>query len=348
MCLVCCRKREVERLEEKDVKISELEESLTLARGHLKRLEFELERLRNKTVVTVEERESPERRPVAFITKTTEKPQGEGKNGVDTRASSEEETSRRGNERRITSRTKGFTGNIIKIKSENRRDGVKEGGGEEEGGEEGVRRESGVNMVKEVEMDKRSADIIFEADAAGGETLGRNDFLKFLQVNCRSLVKKVVEFQSLIELHEPDVIICTETWLRKEISDSEIFTCNYHTFRRDRFTKGGGVCICVNKELQSSVKRVDQEHEILSVDIRDTRGKKLEVIAAYRPPSHGLGCGIQGLPAKADAQASPLSPGEAITSEPAARAVPKTTLPVGVECAVLSLESGRLESTGRV
>ncbi|KAG8235604.1 hypothetical protein J437_LFUL014648 [Ladona fulva] len=172
--------------------------------------------------------------------------------GVDTRASSEEETSRRGNERRITSRTKGFIGNIIKIKSENRRDGVKEGGGEEEGGEEGVRRESGVNMVKEVEMDKRSGDIIFEADAAGGETLGRNGFLRFLQVNCRSLVKKVVEFQSLIEIHEPDVIICTETWLREEISDSEIFTCNYHTFRRDRFTKGG-VCICVNKELQSSV-----------------------------------------------------------------------------------------------
>ena len=100
---------------------------------------------------------------------------------------------------------------------------------------------------------------MLDADAADEVAHRREGILRFFQVNCRSLGNKVLEFQSLVEIHGPDVVICTETWLKEEISDSEIFPRSYHKFRRDRINKGGGVCICVKKDLECNVKRVDRD-----------------------------------------------------------------------------------------
>ena len=66
--------------------------------------------------------------------------------------------------------------------------------------------------------------------------------LVFVQVNCRSICIKVLEFWNLIDTHNPDVVIGTESWLSEEIN---IFRDNYITFRRDRCSGGGGVFICV-------------------------------------------------------------------------------------------------------
>jgi len=65
------------------------------------------------------------------------------------------------------------------------------------------------------------------------------------QVNCRSILNKILEFWNLVDTYNPDVIIRTESRLREEINNVEVFRDNYTTFRRDRFTQGGGVFICV-------------------------------------------------------------------------------------------------------
>ncbi|KAG8235849.1 hypothetical protein J437_LFUL015779 [Ladona fulva] len=139
------------------------------------------------------------------------------------------------------------------------------------------------------EIMNRKCEFVEHPKAAGGETHGRDGSFRILQVNCRSLVKKTLEFHSLIEIHEPDVIVCTETWLKEEISDAEIFPSTFHTFRKDRLTKGGGICISVRKEFETSINLMDQEHEILSVNIKGKNGKRLEAIVAYRPPDACLG-----------------------------------------------------------
>jgi len=47
--------------------------------------------------------------------------------------------------------------------------------------------------------------------------------LVLLQVNCRSICNKVLEFWNLIDTYKPDVVIGTEPWLIEEISNAEIF-----------------------------------------------------------------------------------------------------------------------------
>jgi len=47
--------------------------------------------------------------------------------------------------------------------------------------------------------------------------------LVILQVNCRNICNKVLEFWNLIETYNPDVIIDTESWLYEEINNAEVF-----------------------------------------------------------------------------------------------------------------------------
>jgi hypothetical protein len=42
--------------------------------------------------------------------------------------------------------------------------------------------------------------------------------LVLLQVNCSSICNKVLEFWNLIDTHNPDVVIHTESWLSEEIN----------------------------------------------------------------------------------------------------------------------------------
>jgi hypothetical protein len=71
------------------------------------------------------------------------------------------------------------------------------------------------------------------AVARGHRTEGKP--LALLQVNCRSICNKILEFWNLIGTYNPDVI-GTESWLSEEINNAELFRNDYITFRRDRCT----------------------------------------------------------------------------------------------------------------
>ena len=71
--------------------------------------------------------------------------------------------------------------------------------------------------------------------------------LVLLQASCRSILSKILEFWNLVDTYIPDVIIGTESWLREEINNAEVFRDDYTTFRRERCTQGGAVFICVKK-----------------------------------------------------------------------------------------------------
>jgi hypothetical protein len=81
------------------------------------------------------------------------------------------------------------------------------------------------------------------AVAGGHRTEGKP--LVLLQVNCRSICNKILEYWNLIDTYNPDVVIGAESWLSEEINNAEVFRDDYITFRRDRCTRGGGVFICV-------------------------------------------------------------------------------------------------------
>lgn len=69
--------------------------------------------------------------------------------------------------------------------------------------------------------------------------------LVLLQVNCRSIYNNILEFWKLVDKYNPDTIIGTDSWLREEIGNAEIFRADFTILRRDRHTRCGGVFICV-------------------------------------------------------------------------------------------------------
>jgi hypothetical protein len=70
-----------------------------------------------------------------------------------------------------------------------------------------------------------------------------------LQVNCRSIYNKALEFWNLVDTYNPDVVIGTESWLREDVGNAEVFRADFTTFRRDRPARGGGVFICVKNSI---------------------------------------------------------------------------------------------------
>jgi hypothetical protein len=84
-----------------------------------------------------------------------------------------------------------------------------------------------------------------ECVLTGGSKQIEGKPLVLLQVNCRSILNKILEFCNFIDTYNPEVIIRTESKLRVEINNAEVFRDDYTTFRKEGCTGGGGVCICV-------------------------------------------------------------------------------------------------------
>ena len=63
--------------------------------------------------------------------------------------------------------------------------------------------------------------------------------------NARSVFRKLDNSKLVCAIHHPDVICIVESWLDKEISDSELSLDCYNVSRVDRNRRGGGVLIFV-------------------------------------------------------------------------------------------------------
>jgi hypothetical protein len=110
-----------------------------------------------------------------------------------------------------------------------------------------------------------------------------------LQVSCRSILNKILEFWNLIETYNPDVIIGMESWLREEINNAEIFRDDYTTFRRDRCTGGGGVFICVKNYIDCRELWADDDFEMIAIQVKGKVPKyTLERVGIYRAPNDDI------------------------------------------------------------
>jgi len=113
--------------------------------------------------------------------------------------------------------------------------------------------------------------------------------LVLLQVNCRSICNKFLEFWNLIDTHNPDVVIHTESWLSEEINNAEIFRDDYIIFRRDRCSQGGGVFICVKNYIDCRELWTDEDSEMAAVEVKFRNPKfTWEVVGIYRAPNEDM------------------------------------------------------------
>ena len=117
----------------------------------------------------------------------------------------------------------------------------------------------------------------------------RGKSLVVLQVNCRSIYNKSLEFWNLIDTYNPDVVIGTESWLKEDISNAEVFRADFTTFRRDRSARGGGVFICVKNTIASTELWVDDDFEMIAVEVKGMDAKYTwEIIGIYRAPNEDM------------------------------------------------------------
>ena len=113
--------------------------------------------------------------------------------------------------------------------------------------------------------------------------------LKCISLNARSVVNKIEEIQTIIKIENPDIFVCTETHLSKDILSNEIFPQTYIVIRKDRNRHGGGLLIAYKTHL-SVTPRPDLETdcEILWCEVICHDNKSLFVGVFYRPPSSSL------------------------------------------------------------
>lgn len=107
--------------------------------------------------------------------------------------------------------------------------------------------------------------------------------LRILNLNARSIVNKTQKLEALILGYNPHVVVLTETWLRPEICDEDVFPPSYGAYRRDRASRGGGVAILVRHDIKSFLLHQIQDHESVIIKI-SFWGRSFAVLAVYRAP----------------------------------------------------------------
>ena len=81
----------------------------------------------------------------------------------------------------------------------------------------------------------------------------------------------------------PDVIICSETWHKSDISDSEIFPAGYHVYREDRADGHGGVLFGISISPDSNKIEIETEGEYVAAKMLSSQ-HVIIFADTYRPP----------------------------------------------------------------
>ena len=106
---------------------------------------------------------------------------------------------------------------------------------------------------------------------------------RIVAINFKSVCAKKKEFLCLIDAAKPDVIIGSETWIRPDISDCEIFPPGYHVYRKDRADGQGGVLLRISTSLNSNKIEIETEGEFMAAKVLSSK-HAIIFAAAYRPP----------------------------------------------------------------
>ena len=112
--------------------------------------------------------------------------------------------------------------------------------------------------------------------------------LGILHLNVRSLLPKIDTIKIWIQKTETDILVLSETWLNKSVSDQDIFINGYNVFRCDRPRKGGGVAIYIKNKFHATVLSsvsITKQYEFLALKLEFQRSQSLTVMGCYRPPS---------------------------------------------------------------
>ena len=93
----------------------------------------------------------------------------------------------------------------------------------------------------------------------------KQNSMKCMLINCRSVKNKVADIAAIIDEHKPDIILGNKFWLTPDVGNNEIFPIDYNVFRKDRITNphGGGVFQAVKKDIITERADLNTDCEII-------------------------------------------------------------------------------------
>ncbi len=85
---------------------------------------------------------------------------------------------------------------------------------------------------------------------------------------------------------DTDVIVLSETWLSKSVSDKEINISGYNILRTDRPNRGGGVAIYIKNQYQVNILlSISLVKQFLALELKVSNSLCITVVGCYRTPS---------------------------------------------------------------
>lgn len=112
--------------------------------------------------------------------------------------------------------------------------------------------------------------------------------LGVIHLNVRSLLPKLDLVKIWAKSTDTDILVLSETWLTKSISDKDISIKGYNVFRCDRPRKGGGLAIYIKNRFQATLISsisLCKQFEFLALKLELLKGHFITVVGCYRPPS---------------------------------------------------------------
>lgn len=103
-------------------------------------------------------------------------------------------------------------------------------------------------------------------------------------------MKKIHHLHLFLSTFKPDVVVITETWLKSNVTDSEL-TANlpYNVYRHDRKgRRGGGICCIVSSFIicKEVNVRIELMPDVICVEfLNGLFPSSLRLVAVYRPPN---------------------------------------------------------------
>lgn len=107
--------------------------------------------------------------------------------------------------------------------------------------------------------------------------------LRVAHINIRSIVPKFHLLSRFIVTYKYDIVVISETWLSANIPDDAISLQGFALVRRDRATRGGGVCIYYRSHLRATYIPCETSFEQAWVGFQ-LGNRKVAVGVFYNPP----------------------------------------------------------------
>ena len=110
-----------------------------------------------------------------------------------------------------------------------------------------------------------------------------------LSFNAKSLVDKLAD---LLDNESPDCVFVSETWLHSSSPDNLLCSSDYNLYRKDRKTRGGGVCTFIKAVYSSFLIDLPVECDDLEIicTVVVCKNGSYIFVNGYRAPVVSIEC----------------------------------------------------------